>query len=75
VVVSTFGPSRPPFFFNVSRRLFSSIDPTSYLQGHDAERIFQVPRTRRIDWWLIGLLLVSLLSFLGAAILGIIPVL
>ena len=31
-------------FFNVSRRLFSGIDPTSYLQGHDAERIFQVPK-------------------------------
>jgi hypothetical protein len=36
---------------------------------------FKCPRTRRIDWWLIGLLLVSMLSFLGAAILGIIPVL
>lgn len=44
-------------------------------RGHDAERISRVPRTRRIDWWLIGLLLISLLSFIGAAILGIISLL
>jgi len=28
------------------------------------------PRTGRIDWWLIALLLISLLSFVGATILS-----
>jgi len=32
------------------------------------------PTTRRIDWWMIALLLVSLLSFAGATILLIHPV-
>jgi hypothetical protein len=27
------------------------------------------PKTRRIDWWMIGPLLVSLLGFMGATIL------
>jgi hypothetical protein len=32
------------------------------------------PQTRRIDWWMIAQLLVSLLSFVGAAILSMHPV-
>jgi hypothetical protein len=32
------------------------------------------PKTRRIDWWMIALLLVSLLSFASATILVIHPV-
>jgi hypothetical protein len=27
------------------------------------------PKTHRIDWWMIGLLFVSLLGFMGATIL------
>jgi len=36
-------------------------------------KIFVCPKTRRIDWGMIGLILVSLLSFVGAAILGMHP--
>jgi hypothetical protein len=31
-------------------------------------QFFVRPRTERIDWWLITLMLVSLLGFVGAAI-------
>lgn len=33
--------------------------------------IFMYPKTRKIDWWTVALSLVSLLSFLGAAVLWI----
>jgi hypothetical protein len=58
-----FGPSRLPLLFY-----------TVVLAGGFMLREFLAhPKTRRIDWWMIALLLVSLLSFVGATILLVHP--
>jgi hypothetical protein len=63
-------------FFNV-QEVWSQVVILSVVLagGLMLSEFFVCPRTRRIDWWLIGLLLVSLLSFVGvgAAILGMHP--
>ncbi len=75
VAIRTLTTSRPRFFSTCREGCFEVSILRRTCRGMMLSEFFKCPRTRRIDWWLIGLLLVSLLSFLGAAILGIIPVL
>jgi len=72
VSAMTFGPHDRPFFLSFSFRSIASntsvpmVVPTGSLMLRE---VFVRPNTRRVDWWMIALLLVALGSFAGATVL------